>query len=108
MVEALEVPVEQRFTELTEATLNANKCLAAARTEVLNFGMSGYGTAQELLILRHHAWQYSPDLVVLFFMTGNDIRNNSEKLQNDDGRPYSCSRMAVSCSKIPSAPVRHT
>jgi len=88
MVEALQVPVEQRFTELTEATLNANKCLGAARTEVLNFGTSGDGTAQELLILRHHAWQYSPDLVVLFFMTGNDLRNNSKTLMNDDGRPY--------------------
>ena len=88
MVEALQVPVEQRFTELTEATLNANKCLGAARTEVLNFGISGDGTAQELLILRHQRLAVLPDLVVLFVMTANDIRNNSEKLENDDGRPY--------------------
>jgi hypothetical protein len=89
MVEALQVPVEERFTELMEAALNTSRCIGAdRRVEVFNFGISGYGTAQQLMTLRHHVWQSEPDLVILALMTGNDIRNNSRDLQNDDGRPY--------------------
>jgi hypothetical protein len=88
MVEALQVPVEQRFTEVMERSLTASRCLGPNRVEVLNFGQSGDGTAQELMILRHHVWSYQPDMVILGVMTGNDIRNNSKELQNDDGRPY--------------------
>jgi hypothetical protein len=88
MVEALQVPTEQRFTEVLEGLLNRRNCLGSDRVEVLNFGFSGDGTAQELMILRHHVWKYQPDMVVLGVMTGNDVRNNSKRLQNDDGRPY--------------------
>jgi hypothetical protein len=88
MVEAIQVPVEQRFTEVLEARLNESGCIRGKRVEVLNFGQSGIGTAQELMVLRHHVWQYQPNMVILGFMTGNDIRNNSKQLQNDDGRPY--------------------
>ena len=88
MVEAQEVPVEQRFTEVLEGLLNQRRCFASRRVEVLNFGISGYGTAQELMVLRHHVWKYQPDVVVLGIMTGNDIRNNSKQLDNDSGRPY--------------------
>jgi hypothetical protein len=55
---------------------------------VINFGVSGYGTAQELLALRHAAWAYDPDVVVLAFVTGNDVRNNSRELEGDPDRPY--------------------
>lgn len=88
MVEALQVPAEQRFTEVMQGMLNRRNCFGSDRVEVLNFGLSGDGTAQELMVLRHHVWQYQPDMVLLGVMTGNDIRNNSEQLQNDDGRPY--------------------
>ena len=33
--------------------------------EVLNFGVSGYGTAQELLTLRHDVYAFAPDRVIL-------------------------------------------
>lgn len=88
MVEALQVPLEQRFTELVETQLNERGCFAPRSVDVMNFGQSGYGTAEELMVLRHHVWQYRPDLVVLGVMTGNDISNNFEQLQKDDGRPY--------------------
>ena len=33
--------------------------------EVLSFGVSGYSTAQELLALRQHVWQFDPDIVLI-------------------------------------------
>ena len=56
--------------------------------ETLNFGVSGYSTAQELLTLRHEADRYDPDLVLLAFYAGNDVRNNQRSLEQDPQRPY--------------------
>jgi hypothetical protein len=55
---------------------------------VINFGVSGYGTAQELLTLREVAWSYSPDLVLLAFTTGNDISDNWRRLKSATDIPY--------------------
>ena len=46
-----------------------------------NFGVSGYGTAQELLTLRHRVWDYRPDIVMLAFTTANDISDNVRELK---------------------------
>jgi hypothetical protein len=86
--EALQVPIEQTYWALLEQDLQRCQPLAGRPIEVLNLGVSGYGTAQELLMLRHRGWDYSPDLVLLAFLTGNDFRNNSRALQNDSTRPY--------------------
>lgn len=58
------------------------------RVEVMNFGCDGYGTAQELITLKRWAWRYSPDIVVLMFFNGNDMRNNSVVLEGDKCRPF--------------------
>ena len=86
--EALQVPLEATFWSLLEENLSACGALEPRRVEVLNFGVSSYGTAQELLALRHHVWDYEPDLVVLAFLPRNDVQNNSRDLQGDDARPY--------------------
>ncbi|MBV9242240.1 MAG: SGNH/GDSL hydrolase family protein, partial [Acidobacteria bacterium] len=46
------------------------------RVEILSFGVSGYGTAQELLMMRERVFKYSPDLVLLLVTTNNDITDN--------------------------------
>jgi hypothetical protein len=58
------------------------------RVEVLNFGVDGYGTAQEFFTLLEDVWQFSPDVVVLAFFPGNDVRNNSAVLEGDKCRPF--------------------
>src|SRR5262249_51729552 len=58
------------------------------RVEVLNFGVSGYGTTQEYLQLRDRVWQFDPDIILLTFTVSNDVRNNSKKLEWDDIRPF--------------------
>src|SRR5262245_31634234 len=76
-LEALQVPFEQSVTSLLEHRLS--------RAEVMSFGVSGTGTARQYLALRHYALPYKPDVVVLFFFAGNDISDNSARLQ---GKPY--------------------
>jgi hypothetical protein len=62
--------------------------LAGRRVEVINFGVSGYGTAQEYLMLQSTAIRYRPDLVLLQFTNGNDVRNNSFALEEEKERPF--------------------
>src|SRR5262249_2580644 len=62
--------------------------LKGKQIEILNFGVSGYGTAQELISLRQNVWDYSPDVVLLTVTTGNDIRDNSPVLSQDGPRPF--------------------
>lgn len=57
--------------------------------EVLSFGVSGFGTAQEYLLYRERIAAYDPDLVVLAFLSGNDVSDNSPSLQGSGApRPY--------------------
>ncbi|MEN6621000.1 MAG: SGNH/GDSL hydrolase family protein [Smithella sp.] len=42
-------------------------------TEVLNFGVNGYGPTQELLLLQTKAIKYRPDLVIMVIYVGNDF-----------------------------------
>jgi lysophospholipase L1-like esterase len=86
--EATQVAEEERFTELLEMQLREKRLFEGRKIEVMNFGSSGYGTAQQLMAWRHDVRQYKPDFVVLAFLSGNDIRNNSEKLEGDPIRPY--------------------
>ena len=62
--------------------------MAGRRVEVINFGVSGYGTSQELLTLREKVWAYSPDVVLLAVTTNNDVLDNSRALKQTDEIPY--------------------
>ena len=53
--------------------------------EVINAGVFGYGTAQELILLDEEGVKYQPDLVLLFFCHCNDIANNNYRLELIDG-----------------------
>jgi len=86
--EAFQVKLEDAFFSVLERELSACRRLAGKTIEAVNFGVSGHGTAQQLLMFRHRARDYQPDLVVLAFVTGNDIRNNSRELEGDPMRPY--------------------
>ena len=87
-VEALQVPFEESFCYLIEQQLRSCPARAGHDVEVINFGVSGYGTAQELITLRNQVWQYSPDLVLLAVTTNNDISDNSQALKKTNQIPY--------------------
>jgi hypothetical protein len=86
--EAIQVEMEQTFWALLPARLARCNFADGRRVEPVNFGVSGYGTALQLITLRERVWQYEPDLVLLAFFPGNDVRNNSRRLEDEPGRPY--------------------
>jgi hypothetical protein len=86
--EAMHVPIEQTFWSLLERKLQECNAFPGKQVEVINFGVSGYGTAQELMTLRQKVWAYSPDLVVLAFTTYNDVYDNSRALSRTEEVPY--------------------
>jgi hypothetical protein len=86
--EAPQVAYDQSFCAVAEHALGGCKGLGAKKVQVMNFGTDAYGTAQELVTLHRDAWQYAPDIVVLAFFSGNDLRNNSTALESDKCRPF--------------------
>ena len=82
--EAIQVDREKAYPALLEKHLE--RCRPG--TEVLNFGVSGFGTAQQLLTLRAKVWDYAPDVVLLAFFPSNDVRDNSRTLDHAGLRPY--------------------
>lgn len=86
--EALQVPLEDAFWHVLEERLQACDTFAGRRIEVINFGVSGYGTAQELITLRERVWSYAPDIVMLAITTNNDITDNSRVFKKTDEIPY--------------------
>jgi hypothetical protein len=87
--EALQVPLEDAFWVVMAERLQGCRTFNEGKqVEVINFGVSGYGTAQELLTLREQAWNYSPDIVMLAMTTNNDITDNSRALKKTDEIPY--------------------
>ena len=85
--EAKQVPLEATFWSVSERALADCPARNGRAIEVRNFGVAGYGTTQELLTLEHRALGFQPDLVLLAFLTGNDVRNNSIELQGR-GKPH--------------------
>jgi len=86
--EAFQLPMEEAFWSEMERALQTCSSLEGRTAEVINFGVSGYGTAQELMTLRYKVWAYQPDLVVLAILTANDLKNNVRALEHDPLRPY--------------------
>src|SRR5205085_9563838 len=78
--EALQVPLEDAFWSVLENKLQACPAFNGRKVEVINFGVSGYGTAQELITLEQEVWAYQPDVVLLAVTTNNDITDNSRPL----------------------------
>ncbi len=86
--EALQVSMEEAFWHVMESRLQHCDAFQGKQIEVLNFGVSGYGTGQELLTLQEKVWKYSPDVVMLAVTTNNDVTDNSRVLKKTDEVPY--------------------
>jgi len=91
MTEAQQVAEQDTFCAVIQRSLTDSAALKSAgfkRAEVMNFGCDGYGTAQELIVLKRRVWKFSPDVIVLAVFLGNDVRNNSVTLEGDKCRPF--------------------
>ena len=81
-LEAMQVRFEESLTPLLEQRLQSS-----GPTELINMSVSGTGTARQYLALREYGLRYKPDLVLLFFV-GNDVSDNSRRLQGRSYVPY--------------------
>jgi hypothetical protein len=86
--EARQVSIADTFWKQLEKRLSGRPEFGNLKVEVLNFGIGGYATAQELLTLRLHVLDFSPDLVMLAFCPGNDVPGNSKQLVSQIRDPY--------------------
>ncbi len=77
-VEASQVQARDTASARLEAMLGST---LGRPVEVINGGVFGFGTAQELILLDEEGVKYQPDLVVLFFCHCNDIANNNYRLE---------------------------
>jgi hypothetical protein len=77
------VACDEQRTAVAELEQLLNESDAQARWEVLNFGVSGASTAQELVLFREVASRYHPDIVVAAFYMGNDVTDNSSELSHN-------------------------
>jgi hypothetical protein len=73
----LGVDEENLFTTHLERLLNARFAAPGIRVEVVNLGVLGYSTDQELILLDELGLGLGPDLVILV-VCDNDFRGNTE------------------------------
>ncbi len=85
-VEGAQVPFDSTVARRMERRLDGT---SGRRVEVWNCGVAGYSTTQELLYLRHVAWRYRADLVVLCFLASNDVADQVAPLATSlRNRPF--------------------
>ena len=75
--EGLQVPLEETFGKQLETRLAD----AERPVEVINGGVSGWGTDQEAIFYAVEGFRYQPDLVILLVFARNDIVNNFGPLE---------------------------
>jgi hypothetical protein len=80
-VEGFQVEQDEIFANFLTKGAAGCDMAGALTVEVMSFGVSGYGTAQEYLLIREQVLRYAPDLVVLLVTTNNDISDNSSALK---------------------------
>lgn len=87
IVESLQVPLEETFGQKLEKQLK--KSAEGKELQILNFGNSGYSTAQEYLQLKDKVLKYSPDAVIVFYNHRDLFENWSPPDQTiTNVRPY--------------------
>ncbi len=68
--------------------LFTDPAVAGDGIDLVNFGVSGYGTDQELLFYRRLGTRFDVDEVALVFTPYNDVENNLEPEQYGYRKPY--------------------
>ena len=73
---------------VTQDDLFTDRRLDGDDVELVNFGVSGYGNDQELLLYRRLGVEFDADEVVLVFTPYNDVANNLASEQYGYSKPY--------------------
>jgi len=91
------LPTKDKFEGLLEQDLSAR---LGKPVEILNFGISGNDTWNELQIFHLRAVRYQPDVTFLAFYWGNDIGDNLEELRSGSPNPLTGDYHAPLAGKI--------
>jgi hypothetical protein len=89
--EAAQVPIDQNYCSVMEHALNRRLANSGTRVEVLNFGVGGYGPAQEYLVIELDIWRFDPQIVVLANATEISILRSTRRLylgEEDKVNPF--------------------
>jgi len=79
---SMALPDEQTFCGQLEQLLN-DQVTDTCIWEVINFGIVGSGTGQELELYRHVVKELEPDIVIVAFGNATDLRDNSRDLSKN-------------------------
>jgi len=71
------VELSDTFVERLEEVLD--RSIVDRDVEIVNAGVAGYSTRQELAFLEHYGKAFEPDAVLLGFFIGNDFTENAGK-----------------------------
>lgn len=69
--------------------------------DVVNLGITGYGTDQELLALKEYGLRYKPDLVILQFFSSNDVYESSQSETYGRNKPYFTDERELTLHNVP-------
>lgn len=81
--QGFEVRQDRTYSAVIEKFLNKK----GIKTEVINTGLSGFGTAEQAILLENEAMKYNPDMVVLGFYANDfedNVRSGLYELRNGD------------------------
>jgi hypothetical protein len=73
-VQAVQVREAKTAQQVLEDLLNGQA--DSQNFELISAGVGGWGTGQQLLYYRNEGRYYQPDLVLLMFFLGNDVKDN--------------------------------
>jgi len=79
-VAGFSVDFKDNLSQVCERYLNEH---SQHEWEVINLGVAGFGTAQEMIAYREYGRLFHPDYVVLAFFSGNDVSDNSSELSTN-------------------------
>ncbi len=94
VAQSWEVPENQRFVEILRRRLTGT---SERKIELMNCAVRGYGTDQELLLLKNKVIGYSPNLVLLSFCL-NDLNDN---LSRHDKPFYTLENGTITLNNVP-------
>lgn len=84
-VESFQVEERHSFLNIAEKKLS---CRFSKKFELMNFGRASYTQTEELIVLKKEVLKFEPDMVMLFFLPGNDIADVSRETAPNKARPF--------------------
>lgn len=84
-VESAQVNWKDHFSQVVQNMMNR---LYPHKVQIINYGVAGWETVQELIYFKNEGYKFSPDVLYLFVFPFNDIDGNYTRYYNEQLRNY--------------------